>query len=175
MFAGGAIRPIVGEVDTIDFGNAWIYYFANPQNGWIDLIESLLFTSNHLASTNAFDSTGAEHYYFMGGQVGEDERTGNFDNLVEWIPQSLTFLNRAAMPITRGHAAESTRPYGCGFYTIAGSSNTGGGDGLGGRTSDASYYDIATDTWTKFGDLSLAINTPVCDTTTMGGDEWVVS
>ena len=37
------------------------------------------------------------------------------------------------------------------------------------RCSDVSYYDIASDSWSKIGDLPNAINTPVCDVDIEGG------
>ena len=45
----------------------------------------------------------------------------------------------------------------CGFLIAGGSSNEFG------KVMDISFYDIPSDSWTKIGDLPVAINTPVCD------------
>lgn len=174
IYTGGATRPVDGAAGTIEYTTSWMYYFGDSLSRWVPITDFPFF-SNRLTSTNAVDSTGKEHYYFMGGRLGQDERQGNIDDLVEWIPESLTWMKRTDMHITRSYASESTRSYGCGFYTIGGSSNTGGLDGNGGPIADASYYDIASNRWTSFGGLPSDIKSPVCDTVTIANEDWLVS
>jgi len=62
----------------------------------------------------------------MGGQIGEDERSGNQDLMYEFIPtnpRGKQWARRANMLVKRGHANEGTRPYGCGLIMISGTTD----------------------------------------------------
>jgi N-acetylneuraminic acid mutarotase len=112
--------------------------------------------SNHMSYVTAVDNAGAERHYFLGGQKGGAESEGNFDDVYEFDPVQEVWTQRQDMPLTRGHASASTRAVSCGFFIIAGTSN-----GIG-AIKDMSYYDIPSNSWTKVGELSSAINSPVC-------------
>lgn len=105
---------------------------------------------------SAYDNIGIEHHYFLGGQEGENEQNGNFNNVVEYDAGSWT--PRADKPFARGHASSSTLAYGCGLIIMAGATNGGGKT----STSDISYYSIPDDQWFKIGDLPESHNTPCC-------------
>jgi N-acetylneuraminic acid mutarotase len=159
IFAGGATRPNAGSSYAIDHPDTWMYSFANATAGWVKKAD-LPFLANHLSFVTAKDNTGKERHYWMGGQVGADEPNGNRAENYEWDAQGEKWIQRRSMPIPRGHAAASTRAIGCGFFIAGGTTN---GNGSLNKTSDLSYYDTPSDTWTKIGDLPAAINTPVCD------------
>ena len=155
-FSAGAVRPQAGNADADDYPDTWMYSFDNPSAGWVSKTD-IPFLANHMSSVTAKDATGRERHYFLGGQKGEDEYDGNNADNYEWDAQTEAWIERESMLFTRGHAAESTRAIGCGFIIAAGSTNEFG------KTSDVSYYDISSDTWTSIGDLPNSINTPICD------------
>jgi N-acetylneuraminic acid mutarotase len=159
IFAAGAVRG-AGGVHAIDHNDTWQYSFTNPDAAWIPKAP-IPFLGNHISSVTALDSAGVEHHYFFGGQEEENEYNGNNDNHYEYIVAADKWVARQALPFPRGHASASTRSYGCGYLVLGGCTNGGV------KVSDVTYYSIATDTWTKIGDLPMGINTPVCDINTV--------
>lgn len=156
FFAAGAKRL---DGITIDYNNTWMYSLddGNPNaSGWISKAPSP-FVGNHVGFVTAYDATGKERHYIVGGQTGEDEANGNRVENYEYDVGNNVWIPRQSMLIPRGHAASSTRSVGCGYIVAAGTSN---GERM---ISDVSYYDIPTDTWTSIGSLPKAIKTPVCD------------
>lgn len=153
IFAGGAERPKAGNANAVDYKHAWMYEFDSP--GWKTLPD-IPFLSNHMSYASTKDASGKVRHYFVGGQIGENEYTGNIDVNYEWDAIGEKWIKRADMPFTRGHASSSTNAVPCGYIIAAGSTNEFG------KTKDISYYDIASDSWTKIGELPNAINTPVC-------------
>jgi N-acetylneuraminic acid mutarotase len=151
IFAGGATRP-----NTIDRPDTWMYSLANPSVGWVKKADIPLL-SNHLSYVTAKDATGKERHYWMGGQASGNEVNGNRAEVYEYDAEKNIWIQRASMLIPRGHASASTRAIGCGFIIIGGTTNGTG------KTTDVSYYDIPSDTWTKIGDLPSADNCLVCD------------
>jgi Kelch motif len=159
IFAGGAERPVGGN--TKDFPQTWKLPLtadgkAAAVTQWQPTTDTPLL-SNHMSFVTAVDNVGKEHHYVMGGQKGGNEGNGNFNDIYEFDPVTAVWTQRQDMPLTRGHATASTRAVSCGFIIIAGTSNAIG------KIKDISYYDIPTNTWTKVGELSTAINSPVCD------------
>jgi N-acetylneuraminic acid mutarotase len=114
------------------------------------------YTGNHLSFVTAKDANGNERHYFSGGQEQENEYDGNKVDHYEYIPATDTWVRRQNLPMSRGHTSSSTRPIGCGYIVVGGCTNAE-------RLNDVTYYDIATDTWTKIGELPVRVNTPVCD------------
>jgi len=155
FFSGGAMRPIPNERYAEDKLDTWMLDLDDLNLGWVTMNDSLLNT-NHIAHLTAKDQFGSERHYMMGGQSGEHEKDMNTDKLYEWDPSNDSWIERAPMSMTRGHATASTLAIGCGFITAGGTTNEEG------KTSDISYYDIPSDTWHYIGNLPKAINTPVC-------------
>ena len=161
FFSGGARRDSGWESDK-DYSNTWMYSFNKPSEGWIPKAP-LPYLANHLSYTTANkDATGKERHYFFGGQTAHNEANGNKSDLFEYDAANDVWIKRTSLPIPRGHASSSTRAIGCGFIVAGGCINGGN------KITDVSYYDVPTDTWTKIGDLTDAINTPVCDISTSG-------
>jgi len=159
IFSGGAERPEPGNPDSIDYRHTWMLSLDDTASGWVAKTD-LPFDSNHVSFATVNDvSSGLEHHLFLGGQVGENEHTGNIDENFEYVAATDTWVVKTSMPFTRGHASSSTRPIGCGLIIAGGSSN----EVTGSKTPDISFYDYSTDIWTKVGDLpwNLGINTPV--------------
>jgi Kelch motif len=184
IFATGAQRVVVGGQDAVDFVTAWTLDLnsATTTGTWVAVADSLL-AGNHISSVTGVDSAGMEHYYFLGGQEGENEETGNKDQVVEYLLGTNTWRNRAPMAMKRGHSSAATIPYRCGIVIAGGAINgttaavpsslfakiwaflkrlfgfTESGRAL---TADISYYDIATDQWTTIGALRSSAKT-LCD------------
>jgi Kelch motif len=157
LFASGARRPKAGNADAVDYNTTWMYALDRPAAGWVRKAD-MPYSANHMSYVTVVDPlTARPRHFFLGGQVGENEYTGNVVDNLEWDAAKEVWLRRKSMPMTRGHAASSTRAVGCGFIIAAGSTNENG------KTADVSYYDIPTDTWTSVGKLPNSINTPVCD------------
>jgi len=155
-FASGAIRPQPGKADADDQNDTWVYSLSNPGAGWQKKAD-IPYHANHMSFVTARDETGKERHFFVGGQVDENEWSGNVKDNYEWDAQEEKWIKRADMPFTRGHSSESTRAIACGYIIAAGSTNEFG------KTKDISYYDIPSNTWTTIGEMPAAINTPVCD------------
>jgi Galactose oxidase, central domain len=153
IFAGGAERPVTGKPHAVNFAHTWMYEFDNP--GW-QVMADIPFLSNHMSYVSTEDASGKPRHYFVGGQIGENEFTGNVADNYEWDAIGEKWIKRQAMPFARGHASSSTTAVPCG-YIIAGGSTNGFR-----KTMDISHYDIASNSWTKIGELPVALNTPVC-------------
>lgn len=157
FFSGGAQRPYANNKHAEDYTDTWMYSLANTApGGWVPTTK-IPFHGNHMSYVTAKDPFGRERHFFMGGQKGEDEALGNNKDLYEWDAENEQWLRRQSMTFSRGHASSSTRPFGCGFIIAGGTTNEFG------MTSDVSYYDIPTNTWTSLGGLPNNVNTPVCD------------
>jgi hypothetical protein len=109
--------------------------------------------------------TNCRYHYQLFFEVSENEVTGNLGHHYEFIPSTETWIQRASMPIPRGHAASSTRAIGCGYIIAGGTINNpviGSTQRI--RTSDVSYYDIYSDVWTmSIGTLPAIGATPIVD------------
>jgi hypothetical protein len=152
-YAGGAVRPT--RWTTVDHPHTWMLPL-DGSSGWRATVD-IPFLANHMSYVTAVDHRGAERHFFVGGQTGENERTGNVDHNYEWDANKEIWLQRQKLPFPRGHASSSTRAISCGFIMIAGTANVVG------PIRDITYYDIPSDKWTKIGELSNSIKTPVCD------------
>jgi hypothetical protein len=161
IFAGGAERPVAGNPNAVDYTDAWIYELNNP--GKWNTLTSIPFKANHMSYVSTRDSSGKARLYFVGGQIGENEGSGNVKSNYEFDAGKLQWIKRKDMPFTRGHASSSTNAVPCGYIIAGGSTNEFG------KTNDVSFYDIASDSWTKIGTLPSAVNTPVCDIDFDGG------
>jgi len=163
VFAGGAERPDAeaGIPDAFDYTNTWSLDLGNVKGGWKDKT-GISFEANHTSFVTATDSSGKQRHIFVGGQVGENERRGNVKDHYEFDVKNDIWVKLKDMPFTRGHDSSSTRALGCGYIT-------GGTTNEFGKTNDVSFYNIEDDTWQKLGNLTTAINTPVCDISSNGG------
>jgi len=156
VFASGAVRPVAGKADAVDQNDTWAYSLSNPEAGWIKKAD-IPYHANHMSFVTAKDENGKERHFFVGGQIDENEYSGNVKMHYEWDSIDEKWIKRADMPFTRGHASSSTRPIACGYIIAGGSTNEFG------MTKDVSYYDIPSDMWIKIGEVPQQVNTPVCD------------
>ena len=139
-----------------------MYFLEDPDRGWVSKPD-IPMTSNHIAAVTATDEDGNERHYFFGGQSRGNECCGNIAKVYEFDAMAETWIERAPMLFTRGHASSSAVAIGCGFLIAGGTSNELG------KLSDVSYYHIPTNTWSKVGDLVDKGNLPLCDLDTVGG------
>lgn len=155
VFAAGADRPQRGNADAYDQPDTWYLSLSNMGAGW-QARTNIPFLGNHISFATAIDQNNQQRHYFVGGQEGENEYTGNTKNTYEYIVGTDTWIRRTDMPFTRGHASSSTVAVSCGFLVAGGSTNEFG------KTDDISYYNTVNDTWQTIGNLPFALNTPVC-------------
>ena len=157
-YAGGGQRLVPGSPHPVDLHNAWKYSFDNPKSGWV-AITPVPYAANHLSAVTHRTAKGIERHFFIGGQTGEFEITGNLADTFEFVATKQEWIRRASMPQARSHATASTRPVRCGFIIAGGSFNSM--TSKKNRTADISYYDIPTNTWTSLGSAPTAMATPV--------------
>jgi hypothetical protein len=138
----------------------WKYSLSNPALGWVESTPIPYF-GNHISYVTARDDRGAQRHYFLGGQIGENEIFGNLADVFEFNAVEERWIRRASMPFGRSHSTASTRPIGCGFIVAGGAINAVSIPGKKVQTSDISYYDIPTDTWTSIGSIGLPMVTPL--------------
>jgi hypothetical protein len=158
-YAGGGQRLVPGSPHPVDFNYTWKYSFDNTAVGWV-ASTPVPYKANHLSSITLVH-LGQERHYFVGGQVGENEKKQNLPNMYEFIASTETWVPRTFMPIGRSHTTSSTRAIGCGFILAGGSVNSA--TTKLNRTSSIIYYHIPSDNWTFIGDLPSAGATPLVD------------
>jgi hypothetical protein len=167
FYASGAKRPKLGDRFSVDIDTVWKFTFVRGQKQWV-ASTPIPFKSNHMSSVTYRDvTTNKERHFFLGGQIGENEFTGNIPDMYELIVSTETWIRRASMPMGRGHAMSSTRSIGCGLIIASGSVNTVSTT-VKNRTADISYYDVPTNRWTSIGSISYGMVTPIVDIDTTG-------
>lgn len=154
IYSAGSQRPKSGAKGAIDFQTTWAYLLKNPAAGWVRK-KDIPFHGNHMNFVTAHDDTGKEHHYFFGGQNGDNEESGNTNEMFEYNAVSDVWIAKQSLPNPLGHAAASARAIGCGFIIAGGRTNNG-------LTDAILYYDIPTNKWTKIGELTHEIHTNVC-------------
>ena len=159
VFAGGTIRSNVGTADAIDSHDTWMLATGGLEYGWVPQSD-VPYLGNHLSYVTTSNVGGSLRHYFMGGQEGEEEKLGNLNTVVEYVPLSDEWFTRANMPQARGHASSSTVALGCGFL-IAGGAIDGTAYSKA-QTADISYYNPNLDSWNSIGELRAPRKTPVC-------------
>jgi hypothetical protein len=160
-YVGGAQRPFPGVLFANDTNKVWKYSLNHTELGWV-ASTPIPYLGNHISYVSAKDASGTRRHFLLGGQSGEDERLGNLADVYEFFPETATWIRRASMPFGRSHSTASVRAIGCGFIVAGGAiNNFAGGKKL--QTTDVSYYDIPTNTWTSIGNLRYAMVTPIID------------
>lgn len=76
IFAGGAERPKAGNPNAVDYKHAWKFELSKPNLGWQEVTD-IPFLSNHMSYVTTKDASGKPRHFFVGGQIGENEFTGN--------------------------------------------------------------------------------------------------
>jgi Kelch motif len=163
-YTGGGQRLVPGTVQPVDLNSTWKLALHNQSAGWLPSTP-LPYLANHLSYVTHRDTLGYERHYVLAGQVAENECCGNLAYNYEFLPRNETWIQRASMPIPRGHAASSTRAFGCGFIIAGGSINNPNRTSTTKiRTDDVSYYDVYKDSWvTAIGKLPAIGATPIVD------------
>jgi hypothetical protein len=155
LYATGATRPNPNDkMETVDHTDAWELSLLAEEFSWIDRTD-LPYHGNHVSHATVTYG-GIERHYIIGGQVAENEKTGNLDDVYEWDAIHENWIQRSSLPFPRGHASSSTVSYGCGIILAGGAVNGGK------QTKDIIYYGTDTDKWTSIGVLPFSIRTPVC-------------
>jgi hypothetical protein len=152
LYTTGATRT---NGTVTDYNTTWELNLGNAKPGW-EIRPELPYKANHVSHVTA-TFEGRQRHFVLGGQAKSNEGFGNKADNFEWDNINRNWVQRASIPLARGHSSSSTVPYGCGFIMAGGAINNKT------QTSDVSYYGIDTDTWTSIGNLTQPINTPVCD------------
>lgn len=153
FFASGATREGHTFDAPIDHGESYLINLGSLWKGWQPRAR-ILNPRNHMAGV---DING--RYFFVGGQHGRNEDTGNQATLEEYNFEKNFWTARASMPYPVGHISASTVKYGTGFLVIAGVTQK---NGLRTKTNSIVYYDVPTAKWYTIGKYSRAAQTPVC-------------
>jgi hypothetical protein len=161
-FATGADRSNPKRPSfTVDHNETYALNLSNVDAGWV-YKGATPFRSNHIGKVTV-EYNGAERHYMLGGQIEEDEGDGNVDDVFELHAATHQWTRRRSMIFPRGHFSESSIPWGnCGFMIAGGSINNGPNVNGFTRTSDISYYDIGSDSWSYVGNLTRTMPTAVC-------------
>jgi hypothetical protein len=158
LYTGGAKRTTGRQYQ--DYKTSWLLPL-NATGGstatWTAKSDIPYF-GNHMSYVSARDHLGMERFFFMGGQQTANEANGNQDDHYEYFPVNDTWIERQSMPIARGHAGSATVEISCGFIIAGGAINTGSNT-VKAQTTDVSYYDIPSDTWTHIGNLTQGVRT----------------
>ena len=158
-YVGGGQRLVKGRSHAVDVNNSWKFDFLRPSVGWV-ASTSVPYKANHLSAvTTKFHDQ--DRHFIVGGQISEQEATGNLADLFEFIASNETFIRRTSMPFGRSHTTISTRAIGCGFVVAGGSVNSV--NGRKNRTANMLYYDVPTNSWTSIGDIPRSLATPLVD------------
>lgn len=157
FYSGGAQRPILGSREAHDQNHTWKFSFDNPAAGWV-ASTPIPYMANHQSHVTAYYQ-GRPRHFFVGGQMGENEKQGNVADIFEFIASNETWVRRSSMPFGRGHTTVSTRAYGCGFIMAGGSINGIPVTKLN-RTNDIIFYNIPSDNWTSIGVIPVKGATP---------------
>jgi N-acetylneuraminic acid mutarotase len=155
LYTGGAQRPGA----YLDYNNSWLLPLNSNDgiNSTWTAKPSLPFLANHMSYVSAKDDRGVERYFALGGQRGGDEANGNRDDLYEYNAMNETWIQRRKMPIARGHSGSATMAVSCGFIIAGGAVNSGSSSQK--QTTDVSYYDIPSNTWSHVGNLTQGVRT----------------
>jgi hypothetical protein len=162
IVAAGASRPDpANRIHTIDHKDVWQIFPANTAAGWKTSSIRFPYYTNHVGRATVNIPGVGERHYALGGQTGELEKWENHADVYELNMSNFSWAPRKFMPYGRGHISESTLTYkSCGFIIVAGAVNEAYIPEF--RTSDISFYDIASDTWTSIGKFTDAVATPIC-------------
>jgi N-acetylneuraminic acid mutarotase len=156
-YSGGAQRPIPGNRFAVDQVNSWKISLVNTAAGWRNTTP-IQYQGNHQSYVTVNYLQHEERHYVLGGQRGENEATGNVNDMFEFHSNTETWSRKANMIFPRGHATVSTRSLGvCGFIIAGGAIN--GDSGLS-RTNEIHYYHIPNNTWFMMGTLPQTVATP---------------
>jgi hypothetical protein len=163
VFTSGATRSDPSNIwKSTDHTDSWELVLNNTAGGWMAR-SPIPYKANHVSYASVPYHRGSQKHFVLGGQAAENEGTGNVADLFEYDSSNKRWIRRTNIPFPRGHSSSSTIPIpGCGFIVAGGAINGAYPKGHY-QTTDISYYDILSNTWTKVGDLPTKVNTPVCD------------
>lgn len=149
VFAGGALRE-AGLEPVIDRKETYTLSLHDLEKGWKRMAD-MPHPRNHMAGAMV-----GTRLFFVGGQLGTDEYSGNTNHTQEFIVEENKWVERADVPYPVGHVSASTPAYGPGFFVIGGVIN--------GRkkTNKVLYYNMNEDKYYDVGHYPVGVQTPVC-------------
>lgn len=148
FYAGGAIRN--GTSGGTDTGKSYMLFLGNVTDGWQSRA-TMPDPRNHLAAVVV-----SGRAFFLGGQKGGDEVSGNSAEVREYLWWVDKWIVRKSMPLPLGHVSASVFRYSGGIMVVGGITN--------GRelVDEILFYDVRGNEWYNIGTFPRKVQTPVC-------------
>lgn len=149
FFSSGMIRE-QDQWHGIDSLHSYMLDLKNRDAGWVRKAD-IPNPRNHMSGVSVNG-----RYFFVGGQKGADEETGNQRSVHEYDYSKDTWIEKEPIPVPLGHISASTFQYGNGFITVAGITD--------GRRPIAKvhYYDADKNMWSGLGFYPRKVQSTVC-------------
>lgn len=152
IYTSGVDRPENSMAIHNDKPDTWRLDLENLENGWTDDFAPIAKPRNHMG---AVASCG--RFFFVGGQEGSNEHTGNLVNVDEYDPIKKKWVNGVAqLPEKVGHISASVMPYKCGILVVGGFGQERA------KRSDVLWWDPQENKWLIIGQFPTQVATPVC-------------
>ncbi len=158
-FYGGVDRAAGSKVH-VDEDDHWVLDLDQQQLGW-QRRASLPVARNHLGG-GALDG----QVYAVGGQLGENESSGNRAEVHRYDPAADRWTAVAPLPVPRGHTTASVFAH-RGRLVVAGGTVNGNSP-----SADVTAYDPEANAWVRLPSLPSGRKTPVAGAI---GDTWVIA
>ncbi|PXF43252.1 Kelch-like protein terF [Gracilariopsis chorda] len=149
LFSSGMIRQ-QDEWHGIDSTHSYMLDLKNMGAGWVRKAD-IPNPRNHMSGVSVLG-----RYFFVGGQKGADEESGNQRSVHEYDYSNDKWIEKESIPVPLGHISASTFQYGRGFITVAGITD--------GRRPIAKvhYYDAVKNIWSELGFYPRQVQSVVC-------------
>lgn len=151
IYAGGGDRAYNSLKLHIDHGDGWWLEIDKPWRNWRRIQKSMPDPRNHMGAVST-----CGRLFWVGGQHGEDEVSGNRRSVSEFVPGAGIWRQATKLPYPLGHISASVMPYACGILVIAGVSRNKR------RVTDVRWYSPKNRKWFHVGYYPFKVATPVC-------------
>lgn len=152
VFSGGLVRPYRNTCCVTDKGTTWALDLFNTAAGWRDDKAPIPSPRNHMAAVKTCGRT-----FWVGGQHGSNEHTGNSNVVSEYIPWAQKWVPGIVyLPQPFGHISASVLPYKCGIIVVGGTTQN--------RTlrNEVLWWDPNGNFWRTIGFFPKRVATAVC-------------
>lgn len=151
IYSSGVDRPARSMRWHYDKGQTWRLDMWNKWQGWVDEKAPITKARNHMG---AVASCG--RIFFVGGQKGSNEYSGNMDEVDEYDEGDKVWRNVSRLPVKRGHISASVLAYRCGVLVVGGT-----GQQLK-HLDDVLWWEPGMNMWHTIGRFPKGVSTPVC-------------
>ncbi len=156
VYSGGVNRPYNSISVHIDHATTWSLDTEHLDKGWRNDSAPIPLARNHLAAV-----TSCGRHYWVAGQKGNNEVSGNTRAVTEYIPWQRKWITQPPraiyyLPNPFGHVSASVLPYRCGIIVVG---------GIGQRRklrNQVLWWNRQTNKWHVIGVFPKPVATPVC-------------